>query len=58
MHKRISNLSSSENIFRDTMPIYKQALRKSGYTSKETSYYNNNDKNKKRRRKINVRRKV
>ena len=40
------------------MPIYKQALRKSGYTSKETSYYNNNDKNKKRRRKINVRRKV
>ena len=40
------------------MPIYKQSLRKSGYTSKETSYYNNNDKNKKRRRKINVRRKV
>ena len=58
IHKRISNLSSSENIFRDTIPVYKQALRKSGYTSKETSYYNNNNKNKKRRRKINVRRKV
>ena len=53
--KRISNLSSSENIFRDATPVYKQALRKSGFTSnliytpKETNYYNNNEKNKKRR---------
>ena len=53
--KRISNLSSSENIFRDATPVYKQALRKRGFTSsliytpKETNYYNNNEKNKKRR---------
>ena len=56
--KRISNLSSSENIFPDAISAYKQTLRKSGfssslvYTPKETSYYNNNEKNKKQRRKI------
>ena len=56
--KRISDLSSSENIFYDAIPVYKEALRKSGFTSdlvytpKQTGYYNNNEENKKRRRKI------
>ena len=31
--KRISDLSSSENIFHDAIPVYKEALRKSGFTS-------------------------
>ena len=55
--KRISDLSSSENIFHDVIPLYKEALRRSGFTShlvytpKQTGYYNN-EENKKRRRKI------
>ena len=54
--KRISDLSSSENIFHNAIPVYKEALRRSGftsdlvYTSKGTGYYNN-EENKKRRRK-------
>ena len=42
--KRISDLSSSENIFHDAIPVYKEALRKSGFTSdliytpKQTDY--------------------
>ena len=31
--KRISDLSSSENLFHDARPVYKEALRKSGFTS-------------------------
>ena len=56
--KRISDLSSSKNIFYDAIPVYKEALRKSGFTSdlvytpKQSGYYNNNEENKKRRRKI------
>ena len=51
--KRISDLSSSENIFHDAIPVYKEALQKSGFTSdlvytpKQTGYYNNNEQNKK-----------
>ena len=54
--KRISDLSSSENIFHNAIPVYKEALRRSGftsdlvYTSKGTGYYNN-EENKKRRHK-------
>ena len=57
--KRISHLSSSENIFHDAIPVYKEALQKSDfifnlvYTPKQTEYYNNNnEENKKQRRKI------
>ena len=56
--KRISDLSSSGNIFIDAIPVYKKALRKSDFTSdlvytpKQTGYCNNNEENKKRRRKI------
>ena len=56
--KRISDLSSSENIFHDAIPVYKEASQKSGFTSnlvytpKQTDYYNNNEETKKRRRKI------
>ena len=56
--KRISDLSSSENIFHDAIPGYKEALRKSGFTSdlvytpKHFDNNNNNEENKKRRRKI------
>ena len=56
--KRISDFSSSENIFRDAILVYKEALRKIGFTSdlvytpKQTGYSNNNEENKKRRRKI------
>ena len=56
--KRISDLSSSENIFHDAIPVYKEALRKSGFTSdlvytpKHFDHNNNNEENKKRRRKI------
>ena len=55
--KRISDLSSSENIFHDAIPVYKEALRKSGFTSylvytpKQTGY-RNNEENKEKRRKI------
>ena len=55
--KRISDLSSSENIFHDAIPVYKEALWRSGFTSdlvytpKRTGCYNN-EENKKRRRKI------
>ena len=31
--KRISDLSSSKNIFHDAIPVYKEALRKSCFTS-------------------------
>ena len=56
--KRISDLSSSENIFIDAIPVYKKALRKSDFTSdlvytpKQTGYCNNNEENKKRKGKI------
>ena len=56
--KRISDLSSSENIFHDAIPVYKEALQKSGftpnlvYTPKQTVYNNSNEENKKGRRKI------
>ena len=56
--KIISDLSSSGNIFYDAISVYKEALRKSGFTSdlvytpKQTNYYNNNEQNKKQRRKI------
>ena len=56
--KRMSDLSSSENIFHDATHVYKEALRKSGftcdlvYTPKQTDHNNNNNENKKRRRKI------
>ena len=55
--ERISDLSSSENIFHDAIHVYKEALRRSGFTSdlvytpKRTGYYNN-EENKKQRRKI------
>ena len=47
--KRISDLSSSENIFHDAIPVYKEGLQKSDftfdlvYTPKQTDYYNNNE---------------
>ena len=50
--KRISDLSSSKNIFHDAIPVYKEALWKSGFTSglvytpKQTDYNNNNEKTK------------
>ena len=56
--KRISDLSSSKNIFHDAIPVYKEDLQKSGFTSElvytpeQTGYYNNNEQNKTRRRKI------
>ena len=56
--KRISDLSSSENLFRDAIPVYKEAIRKTGFTSdlvytpKQFNHNNNNEENKKRRRKI------
>ena len=56
--KRISDLSSSENIFHDAIPVHKEALRKSGFTSdlvytpKHFDHDINNEENKKRRRKI------
>ena len=31
--KRISDLSSSKNMFHDAIPVYKEALRKRGFTS-------------------------
>ena len=55
--ERISDLSSSENTFHDDIPVYEEALRRSGftsdlvYTAKRIGYYNN-EENKKRRRKI------
>ena len=57
--KRISDLSSSKNIFHDAIPVYKEALRKCGFTSdlvytpkQQFDHNNNNEENKKRRRKI------
>ena len=56
--KKISDLPSSKNIFHNAIPVYKEALRKSGFTSdlvythKHTDYNNNNDENKKPRHKI------
>ena len=56
--KRISDLSSSENIFHDAIPVYKEALRKSGFTSdlvytpQQFDPNNNNEENKKRRHEI------
>ena len=55
--KRISDLSLSGNTFHGAIPVYKEALQKSGfisdlvYTPKQTDYNNNNEENKKRRRK-------
>ena len=54
----ISDLSLSKNKFHDAIPVYKEALRKTGFTSdvaytlKPTDCYNTNEENKKRRRKI------
>ena len=51
--KRISDLSSSKNIFHDAIPVYKEALQKSGsapnlvYTPKQTVYNNSNEESKK-----------
>ena len=56
--KRISDLSSSENIFPDAIPVYKEALQKSGFTTnlvdtpKKTVHNNNNERKKKPRRQI------
>ena len=56
--ERISDLSSSENTFHDAIPVYNEALRKSGFTSdlvytpKEFDHKNYNEENKKRRCKI------
>ena len=56
--KRISDISLSENIFQNAIPVYKEALPESGftsdlvYTTQQTGYYNNHEENKKRRRKI------
>ena len=56
--KRILDLSSTENIFQDCIPLYKKALQKSGFTSdlvytpKQYDYNNNNEENKKRRHKV------
>ena len=56
--KRISDLSSWESIFHDAIPVYKETLWKSTFTSnlvytlKQIGYDNNNEENKKRRRKI------
>ena len=46
--KEISDLSSSKNIFHDAVPLYKEALQKSGftfelvYTPKQFDHNNNN----------------
>ena len=51
--KGIPVFSSSKNIFHDAIPVYKEALRKSGFTSdlfytpKQTGYYNKNEGEKK-----------
>ena len=51
--KRLIDLSSSENIFHDAIPVHKEPLRKSGFTSdlvntpKQTNWNNNNEENKK-----------
>ena len=56
--KRISDISFSENIFHDAIPVYKEALPESGftsdlvYTTQQTGYYNNNEENKKRKRNL------
>ena len=56
--KRLSDLSSSENVFYDCIPVYKEALQKSGFTSelvytpKSVESNNNSEESKKRKRKV------
>ena len=55
---KISDFSSSENIFYDVIPVFKETIRKSGFTSdlvstpKQFDHNNNNKENKKQRRTI------
>ena len=56
--KRISHLSSSKNVFQGAIPVYKEVLRKSGFTSdllhtsEQFDHNNNNEENKNKKRRI------
>ena len=58
MEKRISDISSNENIFTQSLPMYQDALQKSGFTERikyiasDNIRQSNTEEKKRRKRKI------